>query len=80
MIHQLSDYELSCKSAQILCDNFSAICLSKTHVHHSWAKNVDIKYYFIRDHKLKGDVEISFINTENQLVDIFTKPLLKEIF
>jgi hypothetical protein len=29
---------------------------------------------------LKGDVEVSFVETHNQLADIFTKPLPKESF
>lgn len=29
---------------------------------------------------LKGDVEVTFVDTHNQLVDIFTKPLAKEQF
>jgi len=63
-----------------MCDNSSAICLSKNYVHHSRAKHIDIKHHFILDHVLNGDVEISFISTDFQLADIFTKPLLEERF
>jgi len=80
MSHQLGDYELSFKPIQIFCDNSSAICLSKNHVHHSRAKHIDIKHHFIRDHVLKGDIEISFVGTTDQLADIFTKPLLEDRF
>ncbi|XP_070008428.1 secreted RxLR effector protein 161-like [Nicotiana sylvestris] len=80
MPHQLGDYELSFKPIQIFCDNSSAICLSKNHVHHSRAKHIDIKHHFIRDHVLKRDIEISFVGTSAQLADIFTKPLLEERF
>ncbi|GJV63932.1 hypothetical protein Tco_1474760 [Tanacetum coccineum] len=38
------------------------------------------KYYFIRDHILKGDIELHFIPTQYQLVEIFTKPLDKPTF
>jgi hypothetical protein len=34
----------------------------------------------IRDHQQKGDIEISYINTKNQLADIFTKPLDEQTF
>ncbi|XP_070028935.1 secreted RxLR effector protein 161-like [Nicotiana sylvestris] len=80
MSHQLGDYELLFKPIQILCDNSSAICLSKNHVHHSKAKHIDIKHHFIRDHILKGDIEIAFVGTFAQLADILTKPLLEERF
>lgn len=47
---------------------------------HSRIKHIDIRHYFLRDHVLKGDVEVTFVDTHNQLVDIFTKPLAKEPF
>ncbi|GJR10701.1 retrovirus-related pol polyprotein from transposon TNT 1-94 [Tanacetum coccineum] len=38
------------------------------------------RYHFIRDHILKGDIELHFIPTQYQLADIFTKPLDKPTF
>nr|XP_033514218.1 uncharacterized protein LOC117278892 [Nicotiana tomentosiformis] len=80
MSHQLCDYELFFKPIQIFCDNSSAICLSKNPVHHSRAKHIDIKHHSIRDHVLKGDIELSFVGTTDQLANIFTKPLLEDRF
>ncbi|XP_060190910.1 secreted RxLR effector protein 161-like [Lycium barbarum] len=80
MSYQLSDYDLFFKPIKIFCDNSSAICLSKNHVHHSRAKHIDIKHHFIINYVAQGDFEIVFVYTENQLVDIFTKPLLEERF
>nr|GEX72221.1 hypothetical protein [Tanacetum cinerariifolium] len=40
-----------------------------------YEKHIDIRYYFLKDHILKGDIELHFIPTQYQLVDIFTKPL-----
>ena len=59
----------------IKCDNTSAICLTKNPIQHSKTKHIEIRHHFIRDHVQKGDIEISFINTENQLADIFTNPI-----
>jgi hypothetical protein len=39
-----------------------------------------IRYHFLRDHQQKGDIEISYINTKDQLADIFTKPLDEQTF
>ncbi|GJU18758.1 retrovirus-related pol polyprotein from transposon TNT 1-94, partial [Tanacetum coccineum] len=47
---------------------------------HSRTKHIDIKYHFIRDHILKGDIKLHFVPTEMQLTDIFTKPLAKPSF
>jgi hypothetical protein len=49
-------------------------------VEHSPTKHIDIRHHFLRDHQQKGDIEINHINTQNQLADIFTKPLDEKIF
>ncbi|GKD16781.1 retrovirus-related pol polyprotein from transposon TNT 1-94 [Tanacetum coccineum] len=46
----------------------------------SQIKHIDIRYHFIRDRILKGDIELHFIPTEYQLADIFTKPLDEPTF
>lgn len=73
MFHQLSNYDLYFKPVKIMCDKSSAICLSTKFVHRSRAKHIDIKHHYIRDHVLKGDTKISFINIDFQPSDIFTK-------
>ncbi|GJV79246.1 hypothetical protein Tco_1515116 [Tanacetum coccineum] len=75
MKSQLSDYDIHYKMVPIFCDNTSAIAISNNPVLHSRTKHIDIRYHFIRDHILKGDIELHFIPTEYQLADIFTKPL-----
>jgi len=47
---------------------------------HSRAKHIEIRYHFIKDHVNNGDYVIQFVAFEKQLVDLFTKPLNKEIF
>jgi hypothetical protein len=34
-----------------------------------------MRHHFLRDHVEKGDIEMRYIHTERQLVDIFIKPL-----
>nr|GEV70679.1 retrovirus-related Pol polyprotein from transposon TNT 1-94 [Tanacetum cinerariifolium] len=59
---------------------FRAIAISNNPVLHSRTKHIDIRYHFIRDHILKGYIELHFIPTLYQLVDIFTKPLDEPTF
>ncbi|GJY83744.1 retrovirus-related pol polyprotein from transposon TNT 1-94 [Tanacetum coccineum] len=47
---------------------------------HSRTKHIDIRYHFIRDHILKGDIKLHFIPTQYQLANIFTKPLDEPTF
>ncbi|GJU47050.1 hypothetical protein Tco_1204316 [Tanacetum coccineum] len=77
---QLADYDVLYDKVPIFCDNTSAIDISNNPVLHSRTKHIDIKYHFIRDHILKGDIELHFVPTDLQLADIFTKPLAKPNF
>jgi hypothetical protein len=46
-----------------------------------WGQNTDnIQYHFLRDHQQRGDIDIYHISSENQLADIFTKPLDEKRF
>ena len=56
-------------------DNISAINLSKNPVQHSKSKHIEIRYHFIRDLVEDKVICLEFIHTDNQKVDIFTKPL-----
>jgi hypothetical protein len=61
----------------LLCDNESAINIS---CEHSRTKHIEIWHHFFRDHAIKGDIVISHVGTNDQLVDIFTKPLDEQRF
>ena len=80
MKHQLEDYGISFEHVPIMCDNTSAINLSRNPIQHSRTKHIEIRYHFIRDHVQKGDIELEFVSTNMQLADIFTKPLSEERF
>jgi hypothetical protein len=64
------------KSVPLMCDNSSAICLAQNPVLHGRAKHIKVRHHFLRDHVEKGDIMMKYIDTERQLVDIFTKPLM----
>nr|GEU78568.1 retrovirus-related Pol polyprotein from transposon TNT 1-94 [Tanacetum cinerariifolium] len=64
----------------IFYDNTSVIAISNNPVLHSRTKHIDIRYHFIRDHILKGAIELHFVPTDLQLADIFTKPLAEPSF
>lgn len=77
---QLRDYGLDLGCIPLRCDNTSAINITKNPVMHSRTKHIDIRHHFLRDHVMQGDVEVTFVDTHNQLADIFTKPLAKDPF
>ena len=80
MRNQLRDYGLMLKKIPIYCDNTSAIAISNNPVQHSRTKHIDIRYHFLREHVMNGTVELHFVPTEDQVADIFTKPLDESTF
>jgi len=77
---QLKDFRLKVSKVTLFCDITSAINLTKNQVQHSRTKHIKVRHHFIRDHASNGGCEIQFVATEQQLADIFTKPLSKDRF
>ena len=78
--YQLEDYRIQLDKVPIRCDNKSTICLSKNSVLHSRYKHIDVRYHFIKEHVSNGEVVLDYVSTDDQLADIFTKPLSEERF
>lgn len=38
-------------------------------------KHIDVRHHFIREHIENGDITVEYVNTEEQLADLMTKPL-----
>ncbi|XP_071653754.1 uncharacterized protein [Temnothorax longispinosus] len=62
------------------CDNAAAEKLIKNAVFHRRTKHVDIKYHYIRQVYEEEKLEIQHVASQDQLADIFTKPLTREKF
>jgi hypothetical protein len=80
MRQTLRDYGYKFSKVPLLCDNESAICMADNLVEHNRTKHIAIRYHFLRDHQQRGDIEKAYINTKEQLADIFTKPLDEKTF
>ncbi|GJR17105.1 hypothetical protein Tco_0965632 [Tanacetum coccineum] len=71
---QLTDDGFLFNKIPLYCENKSAIALCCNNVQHSRAKHVDVRYHFIKEQVENGIVELYFVRTEYQLVDIVTPP------
>lgn len=38
-------------------------------------KKIQLRYHFIKDHILKGNIELVFLPLDEEIVDVFTKTL-----
>ncbi|GJS87484.1 retrovirus-related pol polyprotein from transposon TNT 1-94 [Tanacetum coccineum] len=80
MRSQLTDYGFQFNKIPLYCDNKSVIALCCNNVQDSRAKQIDIRYHFIKEQVENGIVKLYFVQTKYQLADIFTKPLPRERF
>jgi hypothetical protein len=79
MKQTLLDYGVVLEKVPLLCDNESAVKIANNPIQHSRTKHIDIHHHFLRDHVAKGDIILG-VRSEDQLADIFTKPLDKTRF
>jgi hypothetical protein len=64
----------------VSCDNQGALALAKDNKYHARTKHIDLRYHFIREAVEDGKIKIKYIPTEENVSDIFTKPLPKPKF
>lgn len=44
------------------------------------SKHIDLKYHFIRQQVQEGNIQLQYIQSDDQIADVFTKPLLRTKF
>ena len=76
----MSDFGEECSQVPLFCDSTSAISVAKNPVLHSKTKHIEVRYHFLRDNVEKGNISLSYVPTQDQLADIFTKPLDQATF
>ncbi|KHN05616.1 Copia protein, partial [Glycine soja] len=54
--------------------------LAKNPVAHGRSKNIETRFYYLRDQVYNGRLRLDFCRSADQLADILTKPLKKERF
>ena len=56
-------------------DSQSAISLANNPIQHQRSKHIDIRYHYIRSEIQNNHVDLKYISTEDNVADIFTKPV-----
>ncbi|XP_071740539.1 uncharacterized mitochondrial protein AtMg00810-like [Rutidosis leptorrhynchoides] len=65
---------------KLKCDNESAIKLASNPVFHARTKHIEMRYHFIREKVLSGEIELANVRINDQVAYIFTKALMKAKF
>jgi hypothetical protein len=67
-------------TVKLYCDNQSTIFVSKNPAEHKMMKHVDLRHKWIQEKVEAKEFEVDYISTKDQIADIFTKALTKEVF
>ena len=78
MLKELSMSQIN--PTEICVDNKSAIALAKNPVFHDRSKHIDTRYHFIRECATSKQVQLKYVRSQDQIADIFTKPLKTKDF
>ena len=68
------------KPTVIFCDNKPTIALTKNPVFHGRSKHIDIKHHYIRELVKNKEIMVEYCASEDQIANIFMKPLKAEQF
>ena len=75
MKQTLCDYGVNLGIVPLLCDNESTIKIANNLVQHFCTKHIKIHHHFLRDNVANENIFLRNVRSEDQLVNIFTKPL-----
>lgn len=74
----LKDLRISLASPPILyCDNISALHMTINPVFHARSKHIELDYHFVRERVALGLLVTQHISTNDQVAELFTKPVSK---
>ena len=65
---------------QLYEDNKSTIAMGISNSYTKRSRHIDVQYHYIRQLIEKGIVKINYLQTEQQIADILTKPLPRPLF
>lgn len=68
------------KKHVIRCDNQSTIKLANNPIYHARTKHIETQHHFVREKLQSKEIDLSYCNTNENVADIFTKPLGKVKF
>jgi len=65
---------------RLLEDNIACVHFSDHPGAHRRSKHIDYRYHFVRERVHSGDVQIDMVQSQDNVADMFTKPLVRDLF
>ena len=62
----------------IYCDNVNSMMLANNPIYHARTKHIGIHYHYVHKKVIKGEIDLAYVKSEDQVADIFTKALGRE--
>jgi hypothetical protein len=63
-----------------MCDNQSTCSVLDNPTENGKSKHLDVHWHFVRERVRMGDVKVTWVRSEDNVADIFTKPLVGKSF
>ncbi len=76
----LTELKIDVETIPIYCDSKCARSIIEDPENHHRVKHIDVKYFFVREQQEIGTIKMTQISTDEQIADIFTKPLSRRKF
>eukprot|EP01018_Ginkgo_biloba_P014224 Gb_06376 [translate_table: standard] len=68
------------EATKLFCDNQNVLKIAKNPVFHARTKHIEVHHHFIREQIQRGEIELVYRPTNDQLAKVFTKPLARDKF
>ena len=64
----------------IFTDNQSALAIARNPMFHAHTKHIEVHYHYVRERLSEGDIIMTYVPTQDNPADLFTKALPREKF
>ncbi|KAA3481046.1 hypothetical protein EPI10_021442 [Gossypium australe] len=69
-----------CQSLVVWCDNTSTVSMAANLIHHTRVKHIETDHHFVREKVLDDVLQVNFVPSTKQVVDVLTKPITPKQF